>query len=378
MSFHCLKMDPSKPQLYGQQITPGDLYTGYYRAVCGKGDWIPTHEICTKNGTFDNDHTDIPTDGWLVWRDRHGESRCGDFGRKKQCQNGSYKAVELSPIRFQDPEVCPHFGNGVTAVRADAVTPGKYDPAHRVICTYDVNALAGDCKAATEWTLAKRRELAGPGVTPDTNWYDFDLMEKLCSRTAPGGQGCPATSKNYVGPDGKTICSNLNACGLCRDWATANADGVRESSRLIREYCDAQRFDPNEYDNPAKSDPSCKCYHIRDRPGMPHISGQVGCWYAMCADAGLANYLVPPADRLDKTQVEKCPDICAEIISIIDADVVDIGDITMTCGHEPPSPGPTPGNWWKNLTATQKAAVELAGVSVLVGLGGLLVYHAAK
>ena len=367
-------MDPTKFQLYGQQIEPGNLHTEYYRSVCDRGDWLPTTEICTKNGSFDDDHPDIPTAGWLVWRDRRKANRCGDFGRRKQCHNGNYQAVQLSPIRHQDPAVCPVF-NGVTAARADPLTPGAYDPAHRVICTYDAEALAGNCEAATQWTLAKRKELAGPGGTPDTDWYHFDLMEGLCGRVAPGGEGCPSTSKGYVGPDGKPICSNLNACGLCRDWATTNAQGVDTSSRLIREYCDAQLFDPKHYDNPAKSDPSCKCYRIRDRPGLPRVSGPVGCWYAMCQDNGLTNYLVPPSDRLDLSQVDKCPDICSEVINIIDAGVVDIGDITMTCGHAPPGPGPGPsgGSWWGRLTDGQRAAVGLAAASVLVGLGGALV-----
>lgn len=284
-------------------------------------------------------------------------------------------------IRYEDPMICPKFGKGVGATIALPLKPGVPAPLQGlgVVCKYDINALAGDCEAATKWTMERRKDLAeGQGTPVDTNWFHFDLMEKLCGRNAPGGEGCPSTSKSYVDKDGNPICSNLNACGLCRDWATRNTQGIQESSRMIREYCGAQKFDPKEFDNPKFTDPSCRCFHIRDRPGLPALSGPVGCWYSKCVDNGLVNNLVPPADRLDMAQVAKCPDICAEVVNIIDADVVDIGDITMTCGDS--GGGGGGGGWgrWGDLTARQKAAIEIGGLSVLIGLGGLLIYNGSK
>lgn len=364
--------DPNALVISGKQTTlaAGDQVVSYYRDVCGEGDWKETKDICMKNGTFDSDHTDIPTAGLLVWREPHKASRCGDYGRKYQCHYGNYKALELARIRKDDDLVCPHFGS-VKAASAESVTPGSYDWEHNVLCKYDIDALAGDCEAATQWTLARRNELAA-GVVVDTNWFHFGLMQKLCGQESPDGKNCPMTSAKYVDTNGKVVCSNLNACGLCRDWATKNQQGIDESSRLIREYCGRQKFDPQHFNDPLKTDPSCRCFHIRDKPGLPSQNVPVGCWYTNCQDNGLTNNLVPVDDRLKDPSV--CPSFCAQIIDISNAEVIDIGDINMSlsCGDQPtPSPG---GNWWKKLTPNQRRIIEITGCGIAVVLGLVIIF----
>ena len=358
-----------------------------------QGKWHDTDYSCQKGADIKqfNWSPCLPTEN--IWESPGTCDNCGDRlgeqapDRTTGCYRTGTPSVKCygqkcRRIRFEDPDICPNLA-GVQAAEAVTTAQNTLGATHgnTIRCRYNIDQLATDCEAATRWTVARRKDLTDANQQidgkPASSWFHTELMTKLCSHPAKDGVGCPKTSAQQIGSDGKVVCSNLNACRLCKDWVKT-PEGRGQVDGMIDTYCASRPFDLLNYDDPAKSDPTCKCRYVHEKPGFSDMSAPPGCFYKPCIDKGFDDYLVPTAHW--DVDVAKCPDFCAQIIDVSGSGTVDIHDIdwSLTCGTEP---GPTPsggGSWWDKLSSKQKMAVELGAAAVCIGAGGYLLWKGTK
>lgn len=386
--------DPTLLELRSHDIKPPEdqmIKTKYSCFGMGrvKHEQVYKTTNCCQGKSYSPCHAD--ESAWDPQTNPKGDG-CGDrdgkgYGLCLGKDGQSYKSHKCAKIRFEDPAICPKLGSTkVGAIGATSATPNKpADENGRCIrCQYGLSDLAADCSAVREWTEKRRLELQDAngniGDVPASIWFHDGLMTELCKRQAPDGWGCPSTNKEYVDANGKVICSNLLACDMCREWAQKGKNGVNIADTLIDGadgWC-TTHFDINHFDDHRVSDPSCRCTHIRNKPGMQNVSGNPKCWYAQCQDRELKTDLIRTSTR---TEVPQCPEsLCVQIMEVTDAGIVNIDDVVMDCGSGGgDKPKPTPGDqksWWSKLSSKQQQDMIIGG-SVFIGVVGLMVVVSA-
>lgn len=352
-----------------------------------QGKWHDTDYTCQKGGDIKQFNWSPCFETENIWESPGTCDNCGDRlgqsapDRKNGCYHTGSPSVKCygqkcRRIRAEDPDVCPNLA-GIAPADALTTHPNTLGATHgnTIRCRYNIDQLSTSCEAATRWTKARRKDLMDGEQHINGQaaglWFHTDLMTKLCGRNAKDGVGCPRVSAQQIGPDGKVVCSNLNACQLCKDWIKT-PEGASQVDGIIDTYCASRPFDLYHYDDPTKSDPTCKCRFVYDKPGFTDKTAPPGCFYKPCIDKGFDAYLVPKSHwDLD---VAKCPDFCAQIIDVSDAGTVDIHDInwSLSCGNSGGSA------WWAKLSPKQKMSIELGGAVVFIGIGGYLLWSSTK
>lgn len=349
--------------LRSHDIDPGEPGYEVVQFVCPDGNTrsrhISTTNICTWGPNMDNrEITPCPAthNSWHVTKGEtsggcsslrnKSDGTCGqDMGEWKY-RGKSWDAQKCGRIRAEMDGICPHLGKTKVAARYGTSAMPNVDAdtiAREIRCSYDIWDLTADCSAVTDWLERRREDLVDPtgkliNGLPKSQWYEDTVMAALCNRQGPSAD-CPTTSAMFKDTNGNQICSNYTACPICRAWATKTVNGANAADKYMDYWCaDSEKgglVDLVNFNNPAKSNPECKCKRVGDLPKISDVGAPAACWYGPCNDWTFERYLVPSAVMsIDKKN--QCPaNMCSVWFNLQDSKNIDIESITIgDCGSK--------------------------------------------
>lgn len=242
-------------------------------------------------------------------------------------------------------------------------------------CLYNVDDLASDCRVATQYTEEVRTNLFGDR---NIKWFDNGVMTKLCDKRG-NPDDCPKSNSMFKDPDdGKTRCSEMMSCELCKSWALhGDKEGQDAADLIMDRWCrDPINRDQEFPRDGTKSDPACMCKNRGDDDIYAELQKQVQssprCWYRPCFDTDMARYMVDSTMRN-----QSCPsELCMVNWNFKDSSDIDIKDVesVVSCGINQTDADGEPNNWFDKNKKT--IFIGVGGLVLLIG--GLVAYKVMK